>query len=183
MRPHPPEDETERQKFLEDEVREYIPAAIDVELTNKPDWNSSEPPLVAEFDLKIPGWASAAGRRALVPVGLFSATEKHLFDHVERVHPIYFQFPFQKADDVTVQLPLGWMVSSAPPPQDKNAKTVAYSLKVDHDAGALHWTRNLNVDLLLIETKYYPALRNFFQVVRTGDEAQIVLQPATATTN
>ena len=109
MRPHPPEDETERQKFLEDEVREYIPAAIDVELTNKPDWNSSEPPLVAEFDLKIPGWASAAGRRALVPVGLFSATEKHLFDHVERVHPIYFQFPFQKADDVTVQLPpAGW---------------------------------------------------------------------------
>ena len=84
------EDETARKKFLEDEVREYIPAAIDVELTNKPEWNSSAPSLVAEFSLKVPGWASGAGRRALLPVGLFSATEKHLFDHTNRVHPIYF---------------------------------------------------------------------------------------------
>jgi hypothetical protein len=177
------EDETERKKFLEDQVREYIPAAIDVELTNKPDWSSSEPPLVAEFDLKVPGWTSAAGRRALMPVGLFGATEKRLFDHANRVHPIYFEFPFQKVDDVTVELPLGWLVSSAPPAQDQNAKVVSYALKVDHDAGALHWTRTLNVDLLLIDTKYYPALRNFFQVVRTGDESQIVLQHAAATAN
>jgi hypothetical protein len=99
------------------------------------------------------------------------------------VHPIYFEFPFQKADDITVELPLGWMVSSAPPAKDENAKVVSYFLKVDHDAGALHWTRSINVDLLLVETKYYPALRNFFQVVRTGDESQIVLQPATATAN
>jgi hypothetical protein len=177
------EDDAERKTFLEDQVREYIPAAIDVELTNKPDWSDSEPPLVAEFDLKVPGWASAAGRRALMPVGLFGATEKRLFDHANRVHPIYFEFPFQKADDITVDLPLGWMVASAPPAQDQNAKVVSYVLKVDHDAGALHWTRTLNVDLLLVETKYYPALRNFFQVVRTGDESQIVLQPATATAN
>jgi hypothetical protein len=31
-----------------------------------------------------------------------------------------------------------------------------------------------------LEAKYYPALRNFFQAVRTGDEEQIVLQPGTA---
>jgi len=177
------EDETERKKFLEDQVREYIPAAIDIDLANKPDWSSSENSLVAEFDLKVPGWASAAGRRALLPVGLFGATEKRLFDHTARVHPIYFEFPFQKVDDVTVELPLGWMVSSTPPAQDQNAKVVIYTLKVDHDAGALHWTRTLNIDLLLLETKFYPALRNFFQVVRSGDESQIVLQPATATTN
>jgi uncharacterized protein DUF3857/transglutaminase superfamily protein len=174
------QDDTERKTYLEDQVREYIPAAIDVELTNKPDWSSSESPLVAEFDLKVPGWASAAGRRALMPVGLFGATEKRLFDHANRVHPIYFEFPFQKVDDITVELPLGWMVSSSPPAQDQNAKVVSYVLKVDHDAGALHWTRSINVDLVLLETKYYPALRNFFQVVRTGDESQIVLQPATA---
>jgi hypothetical protein len=106
-----------------------------------------------------------------------------LFDHAVRVHPVYFEFPSQKVDDVTVDLPLGWMVSSAPPAQDQNAKVVAYTLKVDHDAGALHWTRTLNLDLLIVDTKYYPALRNFFQVVRTGDESQIVLQPASATAN
>jgi hypothetical protein len=31
-----------------------------------------------------------------------------------------------------------------------------------------------------LDVKYYMALRNFFQVVRTGDEEQILLQPGTA---
>jgi hypothetical protein len=29
----------------------------------------------------------------------------------------------------------------------------------------------------MLELKYYPALRNFFEVVRSGDGQQIVLQP------
>ena len=73
-----------------------VPVGCEVELTNQPDWKSSSPTLVAEYTLKVPGWVSGAGRRALLPVGLFSAPEKHLFDHAERVQPIYFQFPFQR---------------------------------------------------------------------------------------
>jgi hypothetical protein len=177
------QDEAARKKYLEDEVREYIPAAIELDLTNKPDWSSSDAPLVAEYSLKVPGWASGAGRRALMPVGLFSAPEKHLFDHTNRVHPIYFEYPFQKIDNVTVVLPLGWQVSSAPAEQKQDGHVVTYDLKVDHDAGTLHWTRTLNIDLVMLDSKYYGALRNFFQVVRTSDDAQIILQPATATTS
>ena len=67
------EDEAHRKKVLEDYVKEIIPVGIDVELTNKPDWTSSAPMLVAEYSLKVPGWVSGAGKRALLPVGLFSA--------------------------------------------------------------------------------------------------------------
>jgi hypothetical protein len=38
-------------------------------------------------------------------------------------------------------------------------------------------TRKLDIDLLLLEPKFYAPLRNFFQAVRTGDGEQIVLQP------
>jgi len=175
------EDEAERKKFLEDQVKEYIPAASEVELANKPDWSNSAMPLVAEFSVKVPGWASGAGRRALVPVGLFSATEKHLFDHTNRVHPVYFEFPFEKVDQVNVELPPGWQATSLPPAQDQNGRVLTYSLKVESGKGTLHLSRKLTVDILLLDTKYYNALRNFFQVVRTGDEEQIVLQPAAAT--
>jgi hypothetical protein len=176
------EDEVARRKLLEDQVREYIPASIEVELTNKPDWGSTEPPLVAEFKLKVPGWASGAGRRVLVPGGLFSATEKRLFDHAGRIHPIYFEFPFQKLDDVTIELPPSWQVSSLPAPQNVDAQVVSYVLKAEQQNGtsALHLIRKLNVNILLLDAKYYTALRNFFQTVRTGDEEQIVLQPGTA---
>ncbi|MFY9560460.1 MAG: DUF3857 domain-containing protein [Terriglobales bacterium] len=173
-------DEVERKKFLEDELKEQIPAAAEVDLTNKPDWSSAETPLVAEFDLKIPGWASSAGRRAVVPVGIFTAAEKRIFEHADRVHPIYFEYPFEKMDDVTIELPSGWRVSSVPSAQNQDGHIIVYSLKVEDNKGTLHLTRKLSVDVLILEPKYYTALRNFFQVVRTGDEEQIVLQPGAA---
>ena len=178
------EDATNRKKFLEDQVKEYIPVGIEVDLTNQPDWGSSTPTLTAEFELKVPGWASGAGRRALMPVGLFSATEKHLFDHANRIYPIYFAYPFQEVDDVSIELPLHWQVTSLPPVQNQDGHVVSYTLKVENGKGTLHLARMLNVDFLELETKYYAALRNFFRIVRTGDEQQIVLQPgATAASN
>jgi hypothetical protein len=174
------EDEASRKKYLEDTVKEYVPTGIEVELTNKPEWGSSADKLVAEYDLKVPGWVSGAGRRVLLPVGFFSATEKHLFDHADRTHPVYFEFPFEKFDEVTIELPLGWQVSSLPPAKIQDAKAIKYTLKADENKGTLHVTRALDVDILLVDTKLYPTLRSFFQIVRTSDEQQIVLQPGAA---
>jgi len=174
------EDEAERKKFLEDQLREYIPVGVDVDLTNKPEWTNPSLPLVAIYDLKVPGWASAAGRRALVPVGLFSATEKQLFEHAGRVHPVYFHYPFEKEDNVSIDLPLGWKVSSVPKELNQDAKAVAYVLKVEDDKGTLRLRRMLRCDMVMVEPKLYPALRTFFQTVRTGDEQQIIVQPGAA---
>jgi hypothetical protein len=170
-------DEVERKKFLEEAVTSQIGSATEVELTNKPDWSNSETPLVAEFNLKIPGWASSAGRRAVLPAAIFTVAEKDMFEHATRVHPIYFAYPHQKADDVTIDLPPGWKVNSMPQPQERDAKLAFYSLKVEQSPGTLRLTRKLTIDLLLLEQKYYTPLRNFFQVIRTGDGQQIVLQP------
>ena len=171
------EDEAHRKKFLEDYVRETVPATIEVDLTNKPDWASSSPSLVAEYNLKVPGWVSGAGKRALLPVGLFSAPEKHVYEHATRVHPLYFQFMYQKADDVQIELPLGWQVSSLPQPVSQDAKLIVYNLKTENKNGTLHLERHLTVDLITLEQKYYPTLRNFYQMVKNSDEQQIVLQP------
>ena len=67
------EDDTDKRKFLEDQVKGWVPVGIDVTLTSHPDWKSSSPALVAEFDFKAEGWAIQAGRKALIPVGFFSA--------------------------------------------------------------------------------------------------------------
>ena len=174
------EDDVQRKKFLESEAQEYIPVASEIELTNKPDWNSSSPNLVAEYNLKIPGWVSGAGRRAFFPMGVFGGEEKHLFDHAERVHPIYFEFPFARVDDVTIDLPPGWQIDSLPQAKDQPGQVVSYSMKAENEKGTLHLTRKLSVDAMLINTSSYAALREFFQRVRTGDEDQIILQPIAA---
>jgi len=177
------EDDIARKKSLEDALREEIPGTAEVELTNNPDWASSEMPLVAELSVKFSGWASRAGKRTLLPVGIFSAREQHIFEHTNRTYPIYFEYPYQEVDDIAVQLPVDWQVSSVPPPQSEDKHTVAYKLNVEANNGALHLTRELDINVLALDQKSYPALRNFFQKVRTGDEQQIILQPALPTTS
>jgi hypothetical protein len=176
-------DEVERKKALEDALKNDIPVAVELDLTNKPDWSSSEAPLVAEFSLKIPGWVSSAGKRAILPAGFFTANDRHVFEHANRAHPIYFEYPYETLDDVTVELPLGWSVSSVPQPQTNDGHVVRYSLKVDNNKDELHVVRTLSVDILMLETKYYGALRNFFQTVRSGDAEQILLQPGPSVAN
>lgn len=171
------EDETTRTKYIEDVVREFIPVGIDVDLKNKPDWSSSAPTLVGEFEIKVQGWASAAGHRALIPVGLFGAPEKHVFEHSARVHPIYFDFPTARIDDLTIELPLDWKVNSVPPDHKDEGRVCSYNTTAENNKGTLHLTRNLNINALVLEAKYYGALRKFFQTVKTGDEQQIVVQP------
>jgi len=174
------DDDADRKKYLEDDVRSSIPAAGELDLSNQPDWKSSNTPLVAEFKLKIPGWVSGAGRKAFLPVGLFSAGEKRVFEQEARVYPIYFEFPSQKEDDVNITLPAGWQVSSVPSPRVQDAKAALYSLTVENNKQTVHVNRKMNIDLVILESKYYPALRNFFQLVRTGDDEQVVLQPGAA---
>lgn len=177
-------DEVDRKTFLEDQLKEQVPGAAELELTNKPDWASSESPLVAELNLKISGWASSAGKKMMLPVGFFAAYEKHVFEHANRVHPIYFEYPYQKTDDVTIDLPAGWKVDNLPAPQTQDGHIIAYSLEAESRGGTVHVVRKLNFDVLILEQKYYSALRNFFQVVRSGDEEQILLQPsATSASN
>jgi hypothetical protein len=171
------DDDTARKKYLEDDLKSQIAAASEVELTSPPDWKNSDTPLTAEFKVKIPGWLSNAGRLAFVPVGMFAASEKGVFQSEQRIHQVYFEYPSQREDDVSITLPSGWQVVSVPREQNLDVKAALYSLKVENDKGTIHLHRQLNSDMLLVNQQLYSAIRNFFQIVRTGDEQQIALQP------
>jgi hypothetical protein len=170
-------DDVARKKFLEERVTSQIGVPAEAELTNQPDWASSETPMIAEFKLKIPGWTANAGKKVMIPAAIFTAGEKRVFEHANRVHPIYFEYPHQKADDITIELPPGWEVNSLPPVQDYNGKVITYTLKVEQSPGTLRLTRKLAVDVLLLDQKSYAALRNLYENVRTSDGMQIVAVP------
>lgn len=174
------QDDAARKKILEEEVKASIPAGSEVELTNTPDWQSANSAFVAEFQVRVPGWTASAGRRALLPTGLFSASEKHLFEHAERVWPVYFRNPFRTVDDISITLPQGWKVETLPKDIDRDAKAVQYTLKVDDKDRALHIQRMLRCDVVMVAKENYSILRNFYQLVKTEDEQQVILQPGAA---
>jgi len=178
------EDDVAKKKFLEDELKQYIPAASEVQLANSPDWNDSATPLTAEYSVKIPGWIMRGGKLAMCPLGIFAGTERHVFDPPERVYPLYFEYPAQQVDDILIELPLGWQVTSVPKPIDQDYHVVSYGMGAETDKTTLHLRRKLAINTAgLMETKYYGAMRSFFQGVRTSDGQQVVLQPGAALSN
>jgi hypothetical protein len=169
------EDDVEHKAFLEGELKRYVPAEAEVELTRQPEWTSSESPLVAEFSLKVLGWATVAGQRVLFPVGLFGAPEKHAFEYSTRIYPVYFKFLSESADDITVEIPPGWQITTVPQPQGHDLHAVAFSFVAESNKTSLHLTRKLDVNALEIDPKYYAALRSFYQGVKAVDEQPVVL--------
>lgn len=116
----------------------------------------------------------------MLPASFFSAGEKHLFEHANRVWPIYFRFPFKATDDVSIHLPEGWKAESVPAPVDRDLKGAEYSMKAEKSDTTVHVARVLREDLIIVEKENYSVLRGFFQFVKAQDEQQVVLQPATA---
>jgi Domain of Unknown Function with PDB structure (DUF3857)/Transglutaminase-like superfamily len=171
------QDETARKQFLEEDVERAIPVGINITLTNKPDWSGWDTPLVAEYDLQIPGWATPAGRRALLPVSLFGNQEKGMFAHTTRIQPLYFANSYQHTDDVTIALPAGWVVDSVPQARNVDLKRVAYRTTLEIDHQTLHLSRQFDFDLLIVDPKGYDTVRNFYQAVQTADEERAVLSP------
>jgi hypothetical protein len=173
-------DDVARKRLLENALRRQVPVTSEVELTGQPEWSNSETPLIAEFHISIPGWGSNAGKKTAIPSAVFSAPEKRLFEHAERVHPLYIDYPYERLEDVTIEVPTGWQIENVPEPKEIDAHVVSFSAKVEKDHTTLHLTRKVSWEFLLLEQKYYPALRNLFQTIRTNDERQILLTPAAA---
>jgi hypothetical protein len=173
-------DDAERKKSLEDEIEGYVPVSAEAELTNTPDWNNSSKTLVAEFRLKVPGWASSAGRRTVFAAEVFGGDEKHLFEGSNRVNPIYIHYPHADVDEVTITPPAGAHVTDLPQPHRASIKACSYNLTAENKDAVLRLSRRLTVELALVDPMFYGTLHKFFQAVRDGDEQQIVLSPETA---
>jgi hypothetical protein len=170
-------DDTQRKENLEEALKHVIPATAEVTLKNKPDWNSSDEKLVAEYEVKIPGWTSSAGKRVLLPLELFSGAQKHTFEHSQRTNTIYFRYFFETRDLTKVALPTGWKIDSLPKEVHVDAKAADYRIVALDKGGVVEVTRTLKSEILVLEVNFYPTLQRFYQQIRSGDEQQAVLKP------
>jgi hypothetical protein len=84
-------------------------------------------------------------------------------------------------DEINIEIPSGWQIPSLPATQKQDGHVINYSLTMTNENGSLHVARTMTVDFLVLDRKYYGALRTFFQGVKTSDDQQILLQPGATT--
>jgi Domain of Unknown Function with PDB structure (DUF3857)/Transglutaminase-like superfamily len=174
------EDDTARVRYLEEGIKTDIGSGCLATLGNTPDWISASPTLIAQFDVKVPGWATIAGQRAFVPSGVFVGGAKRAFQHTTRIHPVYFHYPSRIEDDIQIELPAGYQITSLPKPFRANIKVADYESSAQNTGSVLHLRREISVMTLMIAPEYYGLLQDFFESVRTADTEQTVLSAPAA---
>jgi transglutaminase superfamily protein len=172
-------DEAGKKKDLEDELQRWLPHGAVTKLTKSEGWETSEGPLTAIFTVSMPGYASVAGKRLLVPAYFFQARQMDAFKHVDRKYPVYFPYAFGEVDKVSITLPAGYTLENTPQQQTARLPYAAYQNVSQFDGKQLVTQRILQVNGIFFKLEQYPEVKTFFGKVQAGDEQQAVLTSVT----
>jgi hypothetical protein len=171
------QDETQRRKELEEAVQHSLPQGAVVKLLSAGDWETSETPLKAQFQIQVANFASKAGQRLVLPLGIFHANSQNPFISPRRTHPVAFEFPYEIYDDVTLTLPPNIQVESLPPRAIIDRGLCLYESSAEKQGNSLRLKRMLKIQAYYLPVATYPALRHFYEQVRASDEQQATLHP------
>jgi hypothetical protein len=166
--------EAEKNKSLEDHVKEWFPSNAEITLANKPDWESTGD-LVATFNVLTPA-ASSAGHRLLLPLDVIQFDKQAHFSHAERQWPIVFNHPYRVTDHFQIQLPDGLEIESVPPPAISKLAYAQYSMRLANTPKSIEIMRDLMVGASVFKKDRYPELKSFFDQVKAGDDLEAVLK-------
>jgi len=170
------DDETGRTKEFENEIKQWLPVSSIFEVTKISNWDNVEQPVHVEGTLRVPSFASAPARGMLMPLDLFQATQTGSFAAAKRVNAIYFQYPYEEIDQITLRAPAGYKCQSAPQPRKADLGAGLYEISATPQDNIVEVKRHLAMKAVLFGKEAYPALRSFFAMVKTNDSAPLVLQ-------
>ncbi|MFZ3330989.1 MAG: DUF3857 domain-containing protein [Candidatus Acidiferrales bacterium] len=178
------QDDTGRKKTLEDEIKTWLPAGSNFELTKLDNWDKTDMPVHIEGTVKLSAFGSSVGRRILVPATIFIVPENQAFQTAIRHNAVYFRYPNEEIDDIKVHGPDGYKVETVPPAKVlKPGAVVGYEISASQQGTVAEVKRKLVINGLMFPVEYYASLRSFFNTVKSDDEVQIVLQSAESARN
>jgi len=169
-------DDAGRKKMLEDELKQWLASGAHVEIDKIEGWEASDEPLTATFLVELPGYASRAGKRLLIPAYLFQTKQIGTFKQSQRKYPVYFPYAFSESDNVSINIPAGFTVESIPQQQDASLPYARYQLHSEMKLSQLVTQRSLLFNGVFFPLDRYSELRGFFNKVQAGDEQQAVMQ-------
>jgi len=102
----------------------------------------------------------------------------HAFQNSRRVHPVYFPYPYQELDEITLQLPADRKVEALPAPRSQTTAFGTYKASYESEAQSVKFQRWVVMNGIFFRVEEYPQLRAFFDNVRAGDEEPVVLRNA-----
>jgi Domain of Unknown Function with PDB structure (DUF3857)/Transglutaminase-like superfamily len=168
-------DDVGRTKILEDEAKSWFSADAQISVSKQPDWNAVDAPLVVEYKVSSPMLVSA-GKRLLMPCDMFEYDHPVMFAHNDRIHPIYFEYPNRKVDDVRITLPDDLAVDTLPGNESARLDFAIYKAERKQDKNVVSATRDLAIATFAIGPSEYKQVKGFYDKVKEYDDQQVLLK-------
>jgi hypothetical protein len=169
-------DEAELRTDLENELKQLLPGGSTVKLTDLQNVKNQNQPLSVSYDVELPFMGSNVGSRLMMPVEVFQSNNRNPFVHEKRVYPIYFDYPYQELDEVTIEMPKEFAVENLPQPKKNQTDFAYYDANWAQVGNKLMMTRRFAMQGLLLPTTIYPKVRSFYEEVSNADQESVVLR-------
>lgn len=135
-----------------------------------------EIPVVEEaIALKIRNLTSQSGKRLFLTANLMNRQTYVPDKDRNRRHAIRTDFDYTDSDSITYQLPEGFTVEYLPENEMIETPFGSYSATFTHDGNRVIYTRKLKRNAGPFPANDYEAYIAFFEAIRKGDEAKVVL--------
>jgi hypothetical protein len=178
------ESANEREESLREEVKSVLSTAeiSDIRVENVTD---QVKPLTYVYRIRVAGYAEKTGKRLFLQPAFFQYGAKPLFSASQRRYEVYFHYPWQELDEVTIDLPEGFALDNADAPQPLSGGPLTqYRTSVGvKDGRQLIYKRSFYFGKggnLIFPVSSYPQLKQYFDMVNKQDNHKITLRQSAA---
>jgi hypothetical protein len=169
------DDENTRRKDLEDEVKNWFAEGAKVKLKSVTGWDTTDDPLIATFSIELPNFGASTGQRLILPLDIFAGRTHPAFQHEKRKFPVYFTYPYEEYDQVSLQLPQDYEVEKLPTGAKESSTYGRYGDVWTQQGNLITMQRRFALDWFYFQPEKYGGLRDFFNKVHNSDQENVIL--------
>lgn len=134
-------------------------------------------PLVIHFEGSVTNFAPVSARRLFInPNILNQKSRASVPEEKERNFPVFYDYAYLDIDSVEIELPFGFTIEGAPPPQDLRTDFGQYQTDYSIEGNVLKYLRMYRLDENMIPPARYEEYRNFIREVSKNDNASFVFK-------
>ena len=174
----------------EETLRNLVKSRMDTaEITDVKIENVTDPikPFTYQYHVRIAGYAQRTGKRLFLQPAYFQHGVAALFTTNTRQNSIYFHYPWTEEDEVTISLPVGFVLDSADAPAPFRAQNISQykvTIGVSVDLRTLVYKRTFYFGAnsgILFPAGNYSIIKDYFDSVYQADTHTITLKQGGAT--
>jgi hypothetical protein len=169
------DDDNTRKKDLEDEVQGWLPEGSSAKLTSVTGWESTDGPLTASFSIELQNFGASTGQRLILPLDIFASHTHPAFQHDKRKYPVYFSYPYQEYDQISLEVPTGYQVEKLPTNSKEKSEYGRYASAWAQQGNVLTMQRRFAMDWFYFQPEQYAGLKEFFNKVHNSDQESAIL--------